>query len=155
MLNLFVIGFYEYMNVSHGSVCRFPSMGKSFNILILYNMIIWNYNCTIQFYHNGTDIVSSKRWINRLPYVNNVTIVSIYLNYSNCTFMMFGMMTPKKTSRYDSGNFQYHGGNFVNHITAMNCTSIRKIISDSVCVTLHIFNLMEGDLCSTYATIYR
>ena len=37
----------EYMNVSYGSICRFPSMGKSFNILILYNMIIWNNNCTV------------------------------------------------------------------------------------------------------------
>jgi hypothetical protein len=68
---------------------------------------------------------------------------------------MFRVMTPKKTSRYDPSNFQYYGSNFVNNIIIMNCTSIGKITCDSVCMTLNILDLMEGDLCIAYAAIYR
>lgn len=68
---------------------------------------------------------------------------------------MLRVMTPEKTSRYDPSNFQYYGSNFVNNITIMNCTNIRKITRDSVCMTLNILNLMEGNLCIAYVTIYR
>ena len=87
--------------------------------------------------------------------MSNVTFVSFRLNYSNRTFVMSGMMTPKKTSRYDPSNFQYYGSNFVNNIIIMNCTNIGKITCDSVCMTLNILDLTESDLCIAYVTVYR
>lgn len=93
--------------------------------------------------------------IDRLPYVSNVAFVSIYLNYSDCTFVMLRVMTPEKTSRYDPSNFQYYGGNFVNNIIIMNCTNIGKIISDTICMTLNILDLTKSDLCIAYVTVYR